>query len=165
MISIVDKNAELMTSEEITELSLPIKKILLATDGSIPSVKATKFAIGLAKGFGAEVLAVFVENGDDNIRLPLEVNEKDLFGGVYPSEAGLAVAKALGERNGVQVNTTILRGHAPKQIIKAAQAEEADLIILGESGRNSTGRFSLGSVAESIVRLASFPVLVVRKNW
>lgn len=162
MANSIDKTAELMTYDEITELTMPVQKILLATDGSIPAVKATKFAVALAKGFGAEILAVYVDNGDCKGKTG---PGSDGFGGVCTSEAGLAVAKAMGERNGVEVSTTILRGHAPRQIIKAAQAQESDLIILGESGRNSSGRLTLGSVAEAIVRMATFPVLVVRRNW
>lgn len=39
---------------------------------------------------------------------------------------------------------------------------EAELIVVGTHGRRGLQRFMLGSVAESVVRLAQVPVLVVR---
>ncbi len=41
---------------------------------------------------------------------------------------------------------------------------QADLVVVGTHGRQGFKRFLLGSVAESVVRLAHCPVLVVRPN-
>ncbi len=162
MAEFAEKSAEWMTTEEITSVSLPVKKILLATDGSVSSIKATKFCIGMAKKINAEVLAVYVAGQEDTMEIPDELKGRKFFGGVHPSEAGLAVAKAFGEKNGVKVSTTILRGSIARNIVKAAEADNVDLIILGESGRSGLSRISLGTVAESVMRLASCPVLIVR---
>jgi nucleotide-binding universal stress UspA family protein len=164
MSQLTKKTAEWMTSEEITSLTLPIKKILLATDGSVAAIEATKFAVGLAKKFGAEILAVYVTGNEDDFTLPAELNKQQFFGGVHPSEAGLAVAKAFGQKNSVVVNTTILRGSVPRNILKAAQAEGVDIIVMGESGRSGLSRITLGSVAESVIRLSPYPVLVIRRD-
>lgn len=158
------KAAEWMTVEEITPVSLPIKKILLATDGSAPSIRATKFGIGLAKKCNAEILAVYVSAPDDNWELPNELSGKKFFGGVHPCEAGLAVAKAFGVKNSVKVNATILRGSVARNIVKAAVADQADLIIMGDSGRTGLSRISIGTVAETVMRLAPCPVLIVREE-
>ncbi len=162
MAEIAEKSAEWMTMEEITSVALPVKKILLATDGSASSIKATKFCIGMAKKINAEVLAVYVSGQEDTMELPDELKGKKFFGGVHPSEAGLAVAKAFGEKNGVKVSTTILRGSVARNIVKVAEADNVDLIILGESGRSGMSRVSLGTVAESVIRLSPCPILVVR---
>lgn len=159
-----EKTAEWMTPEEITPVSLPIKRILLATDGSVPAIRATKYCIGLAKKFNAEILAVYVTGQDDNLEIPNELKGKKFFGGVHPSEAGLAVAKAFGEINGVVVSTTVLRGSVPRNIVKAAVADNVDLIVLGESGRTGLSRISLGTVAEAVIRLSPCPVLIVRED-
>lgn len=164
MSQLKEKTAEWMTAEEITSLTLPIKKFLLATDGSVAAIEATKFAIGLAKKFGAEILAVYVTGHEDVFNLPMELKKQHFFGGVHPCEAGLAVAKAFGEKNNVVVNTTILRGSVPRNILKAAQAENVDIIIIGESGRTGLSRITLGSVAESVIRLSPYPVLVIRRD-
>ena len=158
-----EKTAEWMTMDEITPIILPISKILLATDGSASSVRATKLGIGLAQKFNAEILAVYVAGHDENWELPTELKGKDYFCGVHPSEAGLAVAKAFGEKNGVKVTTTILRGSISRNIVKAAVADEVDLIVLGESGR-SIPKIALGTVVESVMKLSPCPVLVARNE-
>jgi len=153
-----------MTNADIQPVLFQLKKILVATDGSAPAVKATKYAIGLAKAFGAEVLAVFVNAGQNQGRQYSYPQGKALFGGVHPSEAGLAVAKALGNKNGVQVYTTILTGSVAKQIQNVAEAEQVDLLILGESGRTAASRIALGSIAETLIRISTKPVLIVRRD-
>jgi nucleotide-binding universal stress UspA family protein len=56
-----------------------------------------------------------------------------------------------------------LRVHAPAQeIAQLASDLEADLVVVGMYGRSNITRFLLGSVAESVTRLAPCPVLVYR---
>jgi nucleotide-binding universal stress UspA family protein len=47
-------------------------------------------------------------------------------------------------------------------IVDAAEAEHADMVLVGSHGRGVVGRFLLGSVSEHVVRHAPCPVLVVR---
>jgi nucleotide-binding universal stress UspA family protein len=59
--------------------------------------------------------------------------------------------------------TTHLRHSEPAHALAQLAADvEADLILVGTHGRRGLARFLLGSVAESVVRLAPCPVLVVR---
>ena len=56
-----------------------------------------------------------------------------------------------------------LRVDAPAhQIAQLASDLEADLVVVGMCGRSNLTRFFLGSVAESVTRLAPCPVLVYR---
>jgi len=98
------------------------------------------------------------------MKVPKELKGKNFFAGVHPCEAGLAVAKAFGEKNAVKVNSTILRGSVARNIVKAAIADHVDLIILGESGRSGISRLALGTVAEAVMRLSPCPVLIVRED-
>jgi nucleotide-binding universal stress UspA family protein len=45
---------------------------------------------------------------------------------------------------------------------KEAQRWDADLVVLGTHGRRGFDRIFLGSVAETLVRMAPMPVLLVR---
>ncbi|MHB8172253.1 MAG: universal stress protein [Thermincolia bacterium] len=159
-----DKTAELMTDADIQPVFLQLKKILVATDGSPPAVKATNYAVGLAKAFKAEVLAVYVSGHQNHGRNYSGFGAQNSFGGVHPSEAGLAVAKALGAKNGVEVYTTILTGSVAKQIQNVAESEEVDILIIGESGRTGSSKISLGSIAETLIRISTKPVLVIRRD-
>jgi nucleotide-binding universal stress UspA family protein len=60
----------------------------------------------------------------------------------------------------------VLAGQVDAEILRAAAHVSADLIAVGTHGRRGVSRLMLGSVAETIVRKASCPVLVVRpKEW
>lgn len=71
-----EKSAEWMTMDEITAVPQPVKKILLATDGSVSAIKATKFSIGLARKVNAEILAVYVSGNEDGFEIPNELKGK-----------------------------------------------------------------------------------------
>lgn len=49
-------------------------------------------------------------------------------------------------------------------LMRTAAEAEADLIVMGTSGRHGLRRLLLGSVAESLLRAADRPVLLVRHN-
>jgi nucleotide-binding universal stress UspA family protein len=56
-----------------------------------------------------------------------------------------------------------LRFHSPAhEISQLASDLQADLVVVGMHGRNAVARFFIGSVAESVTRLAPCPVLVFR---
>jgi hypothetical protein len=50
------------------------------------------------------------------------------------------------------------------EILRIADAEHADLIVIATHGRTGLRRLAFGSVTEKIVRTADCPVLVLRKN-
>jgi len=71
------------------------------------------------------------------------------------------------KRNGAPVRAvrvmSHLRVHAPAHEIAQLAADlEADLVVVGMHGRGTVVRFFLGSIAESVTRLAPCPVLVFR---
>jgi nucleotide-binding universal stress UspA family protein len=60
--------------------------------------------------------------------------------------------------------THVAAGSAWKQILQVASDVQADLIVVGTHGRGGVKRLLLGSVAESVARKASCPVLVAREK-
>jgi len=75
------------------------------------------------------------------------------------------MAQALVERGrqaGVAVSFLVWQGDPGDMIVAAAEAEHADMVVVGSHGRGAVGRFLLGSVSEHVVRNAPCPVLVVR---
>jgi nucleotide-binding universal stress UspA family protein len=54
-------------------------------------------------------------------------------------------------------------GHPVAEIVRAAEEESTDLIVLGSHGHSAVRRFLLGSVAERVARHSPCPVLVVRQ--
>lgn len=68
------------------------------------------------------------------------------------------LAAAFGD---LRVETVLLSGRVAHQIIRYARDKGIGLIVIGSHGRTGVSRALLGSVAESVVRLASCPVLTV----
>jgi nucleotide-binding universal stress UspA family protein len=65
---------------------------------------------------------------------------------------------------GVTAEFLVWDGDAGDSITAAAEAEQADLVVVGTRGRSAAGRMLLGSVSDHVVRHAQCPVLVVRPS-
>ena len=62
----------------------------------------------------------------------------------------------------MRAKAVLLEGVAHEQIVRAARARRADLIVVGTHGRSGLARFFLGSVAGRVATMATCPVLTVR---
>jgi nucleotide-binding universal stress UspA family protein len=62
----------------------------------------------------------------------------------------------------VQIIGHVSTGDPASAIVKAASSLQVDVVVVGTHGRTGVQRFVMGSVAESVVRHAGCPVLVVR---
>lgn len=154
--------AEQVKMGEIDEVCIAVDRILLATDGSEPAVMATQYAVTLAKTFDASVKAIYVDDGVESLELPEEREAEDVWEGAHPSIKGLGIAKVMCERNNVPVEIDIINGGIAKRIIKTAEDMDADLIVLGDTGRTGLKRLGMGSIAETVIRASSVPVFVVK---
>jgi nucleotide-binding universal stress UspA family protein len=64
------------------------------------------------------------------------------------------------EDRGLEVTADARHGNTPDEIL--ASVTEDDLIVMSTHGRSGVSRWFLGSVAESVVRRAPVPVMLVR---
>jgi nucleotide-binding universal stress UspA family protein len=97
----------------------------------------------------SQLVAVSVAAGEGEIKTAMEVTAK---------LQNVAAAR------GLALETMVLRGKPDEAIVKAAQAKQADLIILGSHGRTGLRRLLMGSVAERVIGQAHCPVLVVKRQ-
>jgi nucleotide-binding universal stress UspA family protein len=145
-------------------------KILIATDGSPCSRKAINYGVTLAARAGAEVAGIYVINlksleffamgHHDNISGYENENAKLHREG----EEALACLKEQCEKAGVKLSTAIVRGYPTEEIIRMAEKEKVNMIVVGNVGRTGLEHALMGSISESVVRKAPCPVLVVRGN-
>ncbi len=56
-----------------------------------------------------------------------------------------------------------MEGHPAEEILRLAEEQSVDLIIMGTLGSSGIPRFLLGSVADKVIRSSRIPVLTVRK--
>ena len=106
---------------DIDEVCIDVDRILLPVDGSEPSVMATQYAVILAKTFGAKIKAIYVDTGQDAMELPEELEAEEVYGRAAPSAKGLAIAKTMCERNGVECEAEIIQGGVAKRIVATAE--------------------------------------------
>ena len=142
----------------VKEQPRPLRRILLATDGSKPSEKALQFTLTKLRANG----------GDSDNGLPLEVTvihvlpfrqypELKGAGGKLVRRYGAKLHKA-----GYVVDEVCRLGNPVDEILKVASQENVDLIVTGAKGLGAVARFLLGSVSMKILQHSSSSVLVVR---
>lgn len=140
-----------------------MKRIMVAVDGSEPSLHAASMAAQLARATGAMLILA-------HARVPV----------AYPAEVAWVPSPELEQAQerqaheilkhtaeslagpGVQVTALVLHGGAAEAIAEAATREGADLVVVGSRGRGAVARMLLGSVADRLVHICHKPVLVVR---
>jgi len=137
-------------------------KVLIALDDGPVAAHAVDVGIELSRVLRADVALIHV------LEPPVSY-DADI--GVPPAELA-EIAKQEGRRLLDGVRSRLLlepstlsfleSGSPPDQIVQAATAWPADLIVIGSHGRSGMQRVFLGSVAEAVLRHAQCPVLVVR---
>jgi nucleotide-binding universal stress UspA family protein len=129
--------------------------ILAATDFSAASEEAVGYAAQLARALGARLTLVHVFDEPYVYQVPLPPEYTgDLRARL---EARCAELRA----SGSDVRAVVRKGVAWSEVVSAASAEGADLIVVGTHGRRGLPRWLMGSVAEKVVRLAPVPVVAV----
>lgn len=136
-------------------------RVLLATDGSLPSVAATLRAIELGRQRGAELHAVHVTTPESDLQV--EFGQASLAALEAHPVDGLEAAGYLSSQAGVPARLHRLRGPVAESILEAAQRLGAETIVMGETGPPRTpGRTGLGSVAKTVqMRSSEKEVIIV----
>ncbi len=138
-----------------------MKKILVAVDGSEPSVKAAQLALELATATGATLTAVYSVMP---VMMPGEV-PFTVVNQVIAAEVArgkLLLAEVKDRLGNPKMGTVELEGAAAETIARLAEEEGYDLVVVGSRGRNAVARVLLGSVADRLVHVCKKPVLVAR---
>jgi nucleotide-binding universal stress UspA family protein len=144
-------------------------KILVCSDGSDKAIAAAAVAAEIASKFGAQLILLTVYDPSvipaATIGIPGGPLQTAVSAGCYAETTQSGVEKDTGkvfEEAGV--NYTIRRelGHPVDRIIRTAQDEQVDLIVMGSRGLGGFERLLLGSVSEGVLRHSHSPVLVVR---
>jgi nucleotide-binding universal stress UspA family protein len=62
----------------------------------------------------------------------------------------------------VDTNTFLVHGLPADEIVKKAETERYDMIVIGSRGRTAAKSFLLGSVSNRVSHQAKCPVLIVK---
>ncbi len=137
---------------------MKFEKILVPLDGSAFAETAIPTAVQLARD-ATVVLMRAAEapwlSGEGIVDAQVAV--------VRDAEAYLeALANRLRAGGCHAVDTSVWYGAPATSIVDAAKAQQADLIVMTSHGRSGLGRLILGSVAESVLRGTTTPILLLR---
>ncbi len=152
--------------------AINFKKIMVATDGSACSGLVAEKGIELARLSGGKVYAVYVVSTDYLVPIngdsfPMSVDPYwESIHEAWKKQGQEAVnsVKSLGEKKGINVELVLLEGNPSEELIRYAEEEKMDIIVMGTLGKTGLDKLLLGSVAEKMVRHSKVPVMVVRDN-
>lgn len=153
-------------------MSEPFHQILVAYDGSTEARMALDRAIDLAHAWSSRLTIVMV------YQRPVTWIADPMLGAVMgpvisPEPPGENDRKTLDEilRQAVQmakergvseVQGELLQNHPAEAILRFADIQHADLIVMGSRGQSPTTRLLLGSVSDAVIHHAHVAVLVIR---
>lgn len=154
-------------------LTKPFQKILVGIDGSDKSLEAADYSISIAKNTNAQLIILNVLETEPWYygKRAYEWGSAEELHKVYENEKAeiqkiLDEIKEKAKTLGIQSKTKILMipriEGTIKPILKYAEDEGIDLIVVGTRGRTGIKRMLLGSVASGVVAFAHCPVMVVK---
>ena len=139
------------------------ERILVATDGSEKNQPAVRKGLEIARECGSAIDAIYVIDETPFTSAQAEVSTVDLYMQLK-EEGERAVGQVKQMADGMRVETRILSGKPAQVITEFATRNRVDLIVVGSQGKSGLERLLLGSIAESIIRMADCMVLVVKSK-
>ena len=133
--------------------------ILIAVDGSDNSLRASQQVADMAKlidGVRVEAVSVIaIDVYSDMVYDPIKAH------GEAQQELIEPAVKILKDAS-IEPEITLLHGRPADELIRYAEKQEADLLVIGRRGLNALQEFAIGSVSHKVIKHAKCPVLVVK---
>ena len=144
-----------------------VRRILLPTDFSGCANYALPYAAAIARAVDATVICLNVVEpivpavGYTGMAeaMPIAEMSEQMEDS---AERELPDVMRCEDLRGLKVEEVIGHGDAAAEIVRVADEQEVDLIVISSHGRTGLGRIIFGSTAEAVVRHARCPVLVVK---
>ena len=136
------------------------RKILVALENSQADQALLPHITQLARQLGSNLLLVHVADGwvaRNFNKLKLAESEEMKADRAYLEQT---VARLRAE--GLSVSAHLALGDPPTELLKAAQAEQCDLIAMTSHGHRLLGDLLFGSTIHEVRHKTSIPVLLVR---
>ena len=138
------------------------QRFLVPVDFSDSSLRALRYAVGLAEESGGSLTIVHVVAADYGWLDLGREQYRDLDKALQKQAA--AELRALADANvprNMQTDLEVRIGRPAEEIVAAAGESKSDLIVLSTRGLTGLDRYLIGSVAERVARLASSPILLL----
>lgn len=137
------------------------KRILLAVDGSDNSLRATDEAVKIASLNKDSVIEIIYVVDYDKVKTDvLHSESKPALD--YSRRKHLIPFEDKIKAYDINYEVKIFNGYPGPTIIKYANNEIVDLLIIGSRGLNALQEMVLGSVSHKVVKRAECPVMIVK---
>jgi nucleotide-binding universal stress UspA family protein len=144
---------------------LPPKLILVPIDFSDPSRAALDAAVNMASRLGSEILLVHVVPAIPDLPANVSIFKEGQYDQSLNEKAEQQLkefAATLAQKN-IKVHTQLGNANdVGMELIRIAEHEKADIIIIATHGMTGWRKIAFGSVAEKVVKEAECPVLILR---
>jgi nucleotide-binding universal stress UspA family protein len=141
-------------------MSDEIKKILVPIDNSPNSIRGLKKAVYLARQCGASITAFHV------LELPvlsvIHISNAMLENGIKKADKIISKSIKLSDKEEIGVDYKTTSGRPGPEIVKFAEKNKFDLIVIGARGLGSGKELLLGSVSSYVIHKSKIPVFLVR---
>ncbi len=144
-------------------------EILVPTDFSDHATQALRLAIALARTHGARITLVHVGVAAlamyeiEPYSVPMSATLVAMHEEMAKEQKHVLDRIARDEiPDDVPWRTIALEGFPPEEIVRCAEGQKCDLIVMSTHGRSGLSRAFLGSVTERVMRASTVPVLVTR---
>jgi nucleotide-binding universal stress UspA family protein len=144
---------------------LSFKRIMFATDFSEPADRGLDFALDLAKTLNARLIvahvidkrpAVSYETPEISAIFDAEQRQSRL-----DTEAGFKLIESRARTKNVKVQPVIAQGIPAEALVRVADENTVDFVVLAVGRKSRMDRILLGTTAEQLIREATIPVLSV----
>lgn len=133
--------------------------ILLAADGSDNSERAAMEAVKVATSESLVEIVYVISVDDAKLSLLHAQSSESLF---LERRRKLATVERILRQANVRHKVTMLKGEPGPEIVRYANEQQVDLVIIGSRGLNSVQEMVLGSVSHKVMKRVQCPALIVK---
>lgn len=141
-----------------------MKKLLVPTDFSDNARNALIAALNLASVMNAEVLLCSIYDQPSSGQSVLRNLSQQLRANTL-EDLREEIEEVYESFQNISITPIAVQGDVAEMIVKTANLERADLIVMGKAGRSNFSNLIFGSVALKTIHLAEKPLLMIPQEW
>jgi nucleotide-binding universal stress UspA family protein len=143
--------------------------ILVPLDGSKRAEMILPHVEELARHYQARVIFLrvveqppLIAGSKETHRVHWDLQQKEQEKLTHEAESYLSSLQGEFREKGIDAGAHVVHGPTVKEIMNAAEREDADLIAIASHGRGGLSRVFYGSVAAGVLHRADRPLLLIR---
>ncbi len=134
------------------------KRMLLPLDGSELAEVVFAYAKELVGRLGVEVILLNVHSPSEQKLAPMHRTYVERAAEIIRQQTERVRPKG----RAVEVRGELAMGYPPEEILRFADENDIDIILMATHGRSGISRWAMGSVADKVLRASKVPVWLVR---